>query len=111
MIACPLSYTYDLTSTLQANLTGVRAPPADGPPPPAGLEHLSAFRVSTQYMWNYHLLKDAFPSLRDDPEGRKWKGNLGGQADGGNAGATSGWVIPLVYGFVDQASESFTSPS
>ena len=56
-------------------------------------------------MWNYHLLKDAFPSLVDDPEGRSWKGNLGGQAEGGHAGATCGWVIPLVYGFVDQASK------
>jgi hypothetical protein len=97
-------YTYDLTSTLQANLTGVRSPPP-GTATEAG-DHQSSFRVSTQYMWNYHLFKDAFPSLAEDPEGRTWKGNLGGQAKGGNSGATCVWVIPLVYGHVDQASES-----
>lgn len=37
-------------------------------------------------MWNYHLLAPAFEL--DVPEGR------------------SRWVLPLIHGFVDQASES-----
>lgn len=60
-------------------------------------------------MWNYRLLKDAFPEI--DEEGRSWKGSLGGSLEGGGAGGTGGWVLPLVHGFVDQASEFRFLPS
>jgi len=38
-------------------------------------------------MWNHHLLKPAFEL--EEPKGR------------------SRWVLPLIHGFVDQASMSF----
>ncbi|KAL7408828.1 SacI homology domain-containing protein [Mrakia frigida] len=91
------SYTYDLTSTLQSNLTGVRTSSSSS----TNEDYRSSFRINTRYMWNYRLLKDAFPEI--DEEGRSWKGNLGGSLKGGGAGGTGGWVLPLVHGFVDQA--------
>lgn len=100
----PISYTYDLTSTLQANLTGVRTSSSSEPPSSTNPDdYRSAFRINTRYMWNYRLLKDAFPEINE--EGTSWKGNLGGSLEGGGAGGTGGWVLPLVHGFVDQASE------
>lgn len=63
------SYSYDITNTLQTNLT---VPAKD--------------RLwNTRFMWNHHLLSPAFEL--EQPRGR------------------SRWVLPLIHGFVDQASE------
>ena len=62
------SYSYDITNTLQTNLT---TPPHERP-------------WNTRFMWNYRLLKPAF--TLEQPKGR------------------SKWVLPLIHGFVDQAS-------
>lgn len=67
------SYSYDLTNTLQKNLTV-----AD-----------QRRKWNTRFMWNYYLLAPAFNL--EEPRGR------------------SRWVLPLIHGFVDQASESEVS--
>lgn len=64
-------YTYNLTRTLQYNLTKF-CPTA------------SSDRIDDKWLWNRHLLTPAFRSLGQD----------------------SPWLLPLVYGFVDQASAS-----
>ena len=63
------SYSYDITNTLQTNLT-------------ISPDHR---KWNTRFMWNHHLLKPAFEL--EEPKGR------------------SRWVLPLIHGFVDQASE------
>lgn len=68
------SYTYDLTNTLQTNLTM---------PNPLG-HNEGVRRFNTRFMWNHHLLTPAF---------------------GLEGGDVSGWVLPMIHGFVDQASE------
>lgn len=66
-------YSYDITNTLQTNLT---VPANDR-------------QWNTRFMWNHHLLSPAFEL--EEPKGR------------------SRWVLPLIHGFVDQASKlSFT---
>jgi hypothetical protein len=62
-------YSYDITNTLQTNLT-VSA---------------SNRNWNTRFMWNHHLLSPAFDL--EEPKGR------------------SRWILPLIHGFVDQASE------
>lgn len=73
------SYTYDLTHTLQHNLTH------------SSREKASASNAFTSFndkwVWNRHLLRPAFRGLT----GR------------------SPWVLPLIHGFVDQASEYCTT--
>lgn len=79
------SYTYDLTNTLQRNLTHVKADTVaetsasgaarNGPP--------SAWGFNDKFVWNWHLLQSAFA----------------------NPNEASAWVLPLVHGFCDQASE------
>lgn len=64
------SYSYDITNTLQTNLT-------------ISPDHR---KWNTRFMWNHHLLKPAFDL--EEPKGR------------------SRWVLPLIHGFVDQASMS-----
>jgi len=64
------SYSYDITNTLQTNLT-------------VSPDHR---KWNTRFMWNHHLLKPAFDL--EEPKGR------------------SRWVLPLIHGFVDQASKS-----
>lgn len=64
-----IRYSYDLTNTLQTNLT------VSG----------NNRRWNTRFMWNHHLLSSAFNL--EEPRGR------------------SRWIIPLIHGFVDQASE------
>ncbi|KAJ3056503.1 phosphatidylinositol-3,5-bisphosphate 5-phosphatase [Rhizophlyctis rosea] len=59
------SYTYDITQTLQANMSV-----------PPGREN---FRYNEMFVWNYRLLKCGFDTLRSD------------------------WVLPIIYGFVDQS--------
>ncbi|KAK4058088.1 phosphatidylinositol-3,5-bisphosphate 5-phosphatase [Microbotryomycetes sp. JL221] len=70
------SYTYDITHTLQYNTT--RHPDKPGEVKPA-LAYLN-----DKWVWNRHLLRPAFVHLK----GR------------------SPWVLPLIYGFVDQAKLS-----
>ncbi|PWN31122.1 hypothetical protein BDZ90DRAFT_230116 [Jaminaea rosea] len=67
------SYTYDLTRTLQENLTGKRFE-----------DHASSWGYCEKFIWNHHLLSPAFDS----------------------SAAASDWVLPLCYGFVDQAKLS-----
>lgn len=72
------SYSYDLTNSLQVNLTRNTAYPI----------------YNTRFMWNYHLLAPAFDMSEEGPEvdHRDEK--------------CSNWVLPFVHGFVDQASMS-----
>jgi hypothetical protein len=63
-------YSYDITNTLQTNLT----------------TSTTERPWNTRFMWNYRLLKPAF--TLEEPKGR------------------SKWVLPLIHGFVDQASGS-----
>jgi hypothetical protein len=72
------SHTYDLTSSLQANLTR-----------PAVQSDPGGWWFSDRFAWNHHMLADAFgPAKRgEDQIGRCW-------------------VLPMIYGHVDQASES-----
>jgi hypothetical protein len=62
-------YSYDITNTLQTNLTVSAA----------------NRNWNTRFMWNHHLLSPAFDL--EEPKGR------------------SRWILPLIHGFVDQASE------
>ncbi|WWC73521.1 uncharacterized protein I206_107492 [Kwoniella pini CBS 10737] len=61
------SYSYDITNSLQTNLT---VSPQNR-------------RWNTRFMWNHYLLSPAFDV--ETPKGR------------------SQWVLPLIYGFLDQA--------
>ncbi|KAI9257294.1 SacI homology domain-containing protein [Phascolomyces articulosus] len=87
------SYTYDITNTLQVNMTG--------PPPSMDTnnnvnpeEHDKENNHSTSentsvahndmFVWNHYLLKSGFKDLN----------------------SRSGWILPLIYGFVDQAKIS-----
>jgi len=71
-----LSYTYDLTSTLQHNLTGaVRIGAHDWP-------------INDRFAWNFHMLTAPFKNCEIPP-------------------LKHYWLLPLVHGHVDQASESY----
>ncbi|CAE6359255.1 unnamed protein product [Rhizoctonia solani] len=76
------SYTYDVTSTLQHNLTksGYKTCPQVSKTP----------YFNDRYAWNHHLLLNAFPLHEDNGGPGDWK-------------AKSPWVIPMIYGHVDQA--------
>lgn len=76
------SYTYDLTSTLQHNLAGSSRDVRSG--------KASAF--NDRFTWNYHMLTAPF-------------------GDEGREKLKSHWLVPLVHGHVDQASESFSRTS
>ncbi|KAI8058923.1 SacI homology domain-containing protein [Gilbertella persicaria] len=73
------SYTYDITNSLQNNLT---QPPLankqDTDKDDPGLLH------NDMFVWNHYLLSSGFKNLD----------------------SRSGWVLPLIYGFVDQAKIS-----
>lgn len=75
------SYTYDLTKTLQDNLI---------PDESNRTKETMAWGYNEKFIWNHHLLLPAFAFSQ-----HKWKDN--------DVGAASEWVLPLVYGFVDQA--------
>ncbi|ORY08286.1 hypothetical protein K493DRAFT_29135 [Basidiobolus meristosporus CBS 931.73] len=62
------SYTYDITHTLQHNMT---RPP-----------NWRNFSYNEMFVWNHYLLETGFRSLRSN----------------------SDWILPIIYGFVDQAS-------
>lgn len=69
------SYTYDLTNTLQVNMSGPGNNDAHGNKIP--------FRYNDMFVWNQYLLKSGFKDINSQ----------------------SGWILPLIYGFVDQASK------
>ncbi|KAL9540580.1 hypothetical protein PS6_010699 [Mucor atramentarius] len=77
------SYTYDITNSLQNNLT---QPPLAKPTSTdeekeqtdPGLLH------NDMFVWNHYLLSSGFKNLN----------------------SKSGWILPLIYGFVDQAKIS-----
>jgi hypothetical protein len=84
------SYTYDITNSLQNNLT---QPPLSKPPS----RRTEAEEKSTKeeeeeggllhndmFVWNHYLLSSGFKNLN----------------------SKSGWILPLIYGFVDQAKIS-----
>ncbi len=85
------SHTYDLTKTLQDNLTrkaDVKSGHGEGDP---RREPLTAWGFNEKFVWNHHLLMPAFgASVHQDVL-------LGEGTDG------SEWVLPLVHGFVDQS--------
>lgn len=73
------SYTYDLTNTLQVNMT---RPPytqlqSDTQKTEPNIEY------NLMFVWNHYLMKAGFESINTQ----------------------SSWILPMVYGFVDQASE------
>ncbi|RUS21146.1 hypothetical protein BC937DRAFT_93466 [Endogone sp. FLAS-F59071] len=71
------SYTYDITNTLQRNMT--RPPPAtDDTGGGVGSTYNGMF------VWNHYLLENGFKDLT-------------GKSD---------WILPIIYGFVDQAKIS-----
>lgn len=85
------SYTYDLTCTLQENLTGRRFESQAG-----SVVH-SAWGYSEKFIWNHHLLFPAFgvSEIHTHPEA--------------DPTGTHDWVLPLCHGFVDQAKLSVLS--
>ncbi|CAO1621584.1 unnamed protein product [Parajaminaea phylloscopi] len=82
------SYTYDLTRTLQENLTGRRFEQRD-----TAARH-TAWGFTEKFIWNHHLLLPAFG---------------GSEAQAGGQVPQHDWVLPLCYGFVDQAKLSVLS--
>lgn len=86
------SYTYDLTKTLQDNLTSVPGDPLDQASSVSpSKQPLTAWGYNEKFIWNHHLLLPAFAASEhmqphEDPRNE--------------------WVLPLVYGFVDQAKLS-----
>lgn len=83
------SHTYDVTRTLQENMTGPRVAHR--------IHSTSAWGYKEKFMWNYHLLVPAFADCQhlhpDEPMASALL-------------AKRQWVIPLVHGFVDQAKLS-----
>ncbi|SCV68789.1 BQ2448_910 [Microbotryum intermedium] len=75
------SYTYDVTHTLQHNLTRAGGAPLDDDGG-GGNDPLKMY--NDKWVWNRFLLKPAFVHLKQD----------------------SPWVLPLIHGFVDQAKLS-----
>jgi phosphatidylinositol 3,5-bisphosphate 5-phosphatase len=67
------SYTYDITSTLQDNFTGVCRPVQEN-------------MFNDRYAWNFHMITAAFGHKESSP-------------------AKTYWILPMIHGHVDQASE------
>ncbi|SJX65925.1 related to FIG4-polyphosphoinositide phosphatase family member [Sporisorium reilianum f. sp. reilianum] len=86
------SYTYDLTKTLQDNLTSAPGDPLEqaSSVSPSN-KPLTAWGYNEKFIWNHHLLLPAFAASE----------HLQPHEDPRNE-----WVLPLVYGFVDQAKLS-----
>ncbi|SPO32089.1 related to FIG4 - polyphosphoinositide phosphatase family member [Ustilago trichophora] len=86
------SYTYDLTKTLQDNLTSTPGDPLDQASSVSpSKQPLTAWGYNEKFIWNHHLLLPAFAASE----------HLQPHEDPRNE-----WVLPLVYGFVDQAKLS-----
>ena len=109
------SYTYDITNTLQTNLTRPPRPQnaaevatqpqtvyrADhafhephtetaGAPVSTSDKLHAAWGFNDKFVWNHHLLEAAFSdTMHDIPESRE----------------RSCWILPLIYGFLEHASE------
>ncbi|KAF8330313.1 SacI homology domain-containing protein [Cantharellus anzutake] len=94
------SHTYDITSSLQHNMTrgflsrqhGHSHKPCGGHPNHdiPGKSEKSGWKFNDRYAWNYRMLLEAF-----DPE----KNMQAKQADA----TKNHWILPLIYGHVDQA--------
>ena len=77
------SYSYDITRTLQCNLIRARTVQKDG----TDAQTLNS-SYNEMFVWNRHLLEPADVALK----------------------GTSDWCLPIVHGFIDQASEWESSP-
>jgi hypothetical protein len=77
------SYTYDLTKTLQDNLTH----PADTNTNADVLAAKTSWGYNEKFVWNHHLLLPAFAASEHESA----------------SDPTQEWVLPLLHGFVDQA--------
>lgn len=114
------SYTYDLTKTLQDNLT---APPderastksSNGAAHHGGpLRPTTAWGYNEKFVWNHHLLQPAFgksehhgaPTARAEAASSNSPDDADAGSGNSSVGAAAEWVLPLVYGFVDQAKLS-----
>ena len=76
------SYSYDITHTLQHNIRRERQTMQHGNPD-------SSLKVwNSMFVWNHHLLDPATEALRNIHD----------------------WCLPIVHGFVDQASNSSFAP-
>jgi hypothetical protein len=85
------SYTYDITNSLQNNLT---QPPLSKPEKKKNEEEEEKEEADGEgggmlhndmFIWNHYLLSSGFKNLN----------------------SKSGWILPLIYGFVDQASKFY----
>ncbi|KAL9559694.1 hypothetical protein MBANPS3_000317 [Mucor bainieri] len=77
------SYTYDITNSLQNNLT---QPPLAKPTSTDDEKNAAdpGLLHNGMFVWNHYLLSSGFKNLN----------------------SRSGWILPLIYGFVDQAKIS-----
>ena len=75
------SYSYDITRTLQQNILRQRQTMQHGNAD-SSLRHWNSM-----FVWNHHLLHPATEALKNIHD----------------------WCLPIVHGFVDQASKSFSS--
>ena len=87
------SYTYDITSTLQRNLTGTVEQRKQGTVG-EGMSGKPTWTFNDRYAWNHRMMQYAFGE-RD----------MGGKFTGV---VKSHWAIPLMHGHVDQASKICT---
>ncbi|WFD04735.1 phosphatidylinositol-3,5-bisphosphate 5-phosphatase [Malassezia vespertilionis] len=85
------SYTYDLTSTLQVNMTG--------PCVSSDAFNAGSWNYNEKFIWNYYLL---IPAFRDC---RHTESQTDAQEDT-VLEAKRQWVLPMVHGFADQAKLS-----
>lgn len=82
------SYTYDITNTLQVNMTsgpGFQTSTSSSTTSTDNDTKLDGPEPNNMFVWNDYLLKTGFK----------------------NVNARSGWILRLIYGFVDQASKFF----
>lgn len=77
------SYSYDITHTLQHNIHREREALRQHGSSPSSMKH------SEMFVWNHHLLETASRRLHDMHD----------------------WCLPIVHGFVDQASMCLPPPS
>ncbi len=70
------SYSYDITRTLQHNMLRERQALRDG------LSHPAHADLNAMFVWNHYLLEPALDTLK----------------------LTFDWCLPIIHGFVDQAS-------
>ncbi|KAF8306902.1 hypothetical protein DL93DRAFT_2065154 [Clavulina sp. PMI_390] len=92
---------YDITSSLQANLTSHPYSPSTQSTNKSASPIPSpdwCWKFNDHFAWNHHMLADAFGPNRHVPED-----------DGAGGGGTAAepisdcWILPMIYGHVDQA--------